>query len=238
MTAMEKYPIRINKYLAVQKICSRREADFLIEQKKVKINGKAAVLGDKVEEKDKVTVENFNKDLVYLAFNKPEGVLTYSPDKKELDIQKLLGKGKKLFPIGRLDKDSSGIIILTNDGRITDRLLNPKYEHEKEYIVQVNQGITADFIKKMAGGVRLDDGYVTRQCVVKRIEKKSFSIILTEGKKRQIRRMCGALGYGVVKLERIRFLNIKINALKPGEFRNIKGDELEEFLHFALGQNS
>lgn len=234
---MEKaeYPIRINKYLAIQKICSRKEADFLIGQKKVKINGRAAVLGDKVQENDNVAVENFNKEMVHLAFNKPEGVLTYSPDRKELDIQKLLGKGKKLFPIGRLDKDSSGIIILTNDGRITDRLLNPKYEHEKEYIVQVNQGITSDFIKKMAGGVRLDDGYVTRPCAVKRIEKKVFSIILTEGKKRQIRRMCGALGYGVIKLERIRFLNIKLSGLKPGGFRDIKGAELEEFLRFALG---
>ena len=235
MTAMEKYPIRINKYLALQKICSRKEADFLIGQKKVKINGRPAVLGDKVQESDKVTVENFNKEMIYLAFNKPEGVLTYSPDKKELDIQKLLGKGKKLFPIGRLDKDSSGIIVLTNDGRITDRLLNPKYEHEKEYVVQVNQGITADFIKNMAKGVRLDDGYVTKPCTIKRIEKKIFSIVLTEGKKRQIRRMCGALGYGVVKLERTRFLNIKTNGLKPGEFRNIKGAELEEFLRFALG---
>ena len=232
---MEKYPVRINKYLALKKICSRREADFLISQNKVRINGRAVVLGDKVQENDKVVVENFNKEMIYLAFNKPEGVLTYSPDKKELDIQKLIGKGKKLFPIGRLDKDSSGLIILTNDGRITDRVLNPKYDHDKEYIVHVNQGITADFIKKMSGGVGIDDGYFTKPCVAKKIGKNIFSIILTEGKKRQIRRMCGALGYGVVKLERIRILNIKINGLKPGEFRNIKGEELEEFLRFALG---
>jgi len=225
-----KYPIRINKYLAIQKICSRREADFLISQKKVKINGRPAVLGDKVNEKDKVTVENYNKEFFYLAFNKPKGVLTYSPDRKELEIANILRTSKKVFPIGRLDKDSSGLIILTNDGRITDRLLNPENVHEKEYVVDLDKAMEGDFIKKMSDGVRLDDGYITQKCQVKKISRKSFSIILTEGKKRQIRRMCGALGYGVIDLKRIRILNISLGQLHPGEFRNIKGEELHQFL--------
>lgn len=225
-----KYPVRINKYLALQKISSRKEADFLISQKKVKINGRVAILGDKVQEKDRVVVENFNKELIYLAFNKPVGVLTYSPDKKELEIANIVKHSQKIFPIGRLDKDSSGLIILTNDGRITDRLLNPESNHEKEYVVELNRAMEPDFVKKMSNGVRLDDGYITQNCIVKKISRKIFSIILTEGKKRQIRRMCGSLGYGVLALKRIRILNIGIGQLVPGQLRVLGGKELEGFL--------
>jgi 23S rRNA pseudouridine2604 synthase len=232
--------------LALQKICARREADILISQGKVKINGKVAVLGDKVFENDKVEVAGNNKKLVYLAFNKPKGVITHSPQMGEKQIKDLYDFGKDVFPVGRLDKSSSGLIILTNDGRLTDRLLNPEYNHEKEYIVRVNKNIDGLFLKKMGQGIKLpasppaspnrgeslggEDGYVTKKCVVNKISSDRFSIILTEGKKHQIRRMCDALGYGVVHLERRRIMNIKLQNLQSGDFREIKGKELADFL--------
>jgi 23S rRNA pseudouridine2604 synthase len=225
-----KYPIRINKYLAHKKICARREADELISQKKVKINGKIAVLGDKVNESDKVLVDDFKKKLIYLAFNKPKGVITHSPQLGETEIKDIVSFKEKVFPVGRLDKNSSGLMILTNDGRLTGRLLNPEYNHEKEYIVKVNKSIDNSFLKKMAGGIKLDNGYVTKKCVVVKISSERFSIILTEGKKHQIRRMCDSLGYGILNLERRRIMNIKLGSLQPGDFREIKGYELSEFL--------
>ena len=229
-----KYPLRINKYLAYKKICARREADELIVQKKVKINGRIAVLGDKVGEKDKVVVENFKKDLIYLAFNKPKGIITHSPQLGEKEIKDILKFRKDVFPVGRLDKNSSGLIILSNDGRLTDRLLNPEYNHEKEYVIKVNKSLDNSFLKKMSEGVKLDDGYITKKCFVKKISSERFSIILTEGKKHQIRRMCDSLGYGVVNLERRRIMNIKLGSLLPGDYREIKGYELSELLE-SLG---
>lgn len=225
-----KYPIRINKYLAMKKICARREADLLIIQKKVKINGKTAVLGAKVNEGDKVDVAKTNKKLVYFAFNKPKGVITHSPEDGEQAIKDVVDFGEDVFPLGRLDKDSSGLIILTNDGRVTDKLLNPIYDHEKEYIVRVVKSIDGLFLKKMGEGVKLEDGYVTKKCRVTKLSSDRFSIILTEGKKHQIRRMCDALGYAIKHLERRRIMNIKLNKLQPGEFREIKGKELTDFL--------
>ena len=225
-----KYPVRINKYLALQKICARREADELILQKKVKINDRVAVLGDKVLENDKVVVEKLNKKLVYLAFNKPKGIITHSPQNEEKEVKDILNFADKIFPVGRLDKNSSGLIILTNDGRATDRLLNPEHNHEKEYIIKVNKNIDNLFLKKMAEGVILDDRYKTKKCIITKISSERFSIILTEGKKHQIRRMCDALGFGVVNLERRRIMNIKLGNLLPGDYREIKGYELSELL--------
>ena len=226
-----KYPIRINKYLAYKKICARREADDLIVQKKVRINGKIAILGDKVNEKDDVTVDDkAKKKLVYFAFNKPKGVITHSPQKGEEEIKDIINIKEKVFPVGRLDKNSSGLIILTNDGRITDRLLNPKYEHEKEYIVKIKGSITESFLKKMANGIKLDDGYITKECEVQKISNNRFSIILTEGKKHQIRRMCDKLGQVIADLKRVRVINIKLQSLVEGDYREIKGTELKDFL--------
>jgi len=228
-----KYPVRINKYLAHQRICARREADELILAKKVRINGKVAILGDKVKENDKVVVDTKNgslKKLVYLAFNKPKGVITHSPQKGEAEIKDVLRAGKDVFPVGRLDKNSSGLIILTNDGRLTDRLLNPEYNHEKEYVVKVDKSVSGLLIKKMTEGIKLDDGYVTKKCIAQKISSDRFSIILTEGKKHQIRRMCAAMGYRVSSLERRRIMNIKLSSLKPGDCREIKGYELNELL--------
>jgi len=224
------YPLRINKYLADKKIASRREADDLIRLGKVMINGKKSELGTMVQEADKVEVEGDLKKLVYLAFNKPVGIITHSPQDGEIGITDILKFDTKVFSLGRLDKDSHGLIILTNDGRMTDRLLNPMFEHEKEYEVMVAEPISENFIKQMEQGVKLDGGYVTQKCKLKKLDDRLFSIILTEGKKRQIRRMCTALGYEVRDLKRIRVMNIELGNLKEGHYRIISGKEREEFL--------
>lgn len=228
------YPARINKYLAHNNFCTRREADQLILEKRVKINDRVAVLGDKVQENDRVNVDKKNrkkKVSTYLVFNKPKGVITHSPQKGERQIMDFLKISEKVFPVGRLDKDSSGLTILTNDGRITEKMLSPEYYHEKEYIVTVDRTISPAFIRQMAGGLKLDDnGYVTRKCQVKKIDSLTFSIVLTEGKKHQIRRMCEKLGRTVKSLKRVRVMNIRLKKLKSGEHRPIEGEELQEFL--------
>ena len=227
---MEKpvYPMRINKYLAHKNLCTRREADTLISAGKVLINGKPAKLGDKVLETDKVDVRFRVKKYRYFAYNKPRGIITHSPDDDERDIRQsipLVG----VFPVGRLDKDSKGLMILTDDGRITDKLLNPDYTHEKEYIVSTKEELSSGFKEKMERGVSIE-GYMTKPCVVHMRSQKKFSITLTEGKKHQIRRMCAALGYTIAELERIRVMNIHLSGLKPGEHRPLQGSELAEFL--------
>lgn len=229
--------MRINKYLAHKNYCTRREADALITAGKVLINGRKAKLGDKVQESDKVDVHFRAKNMRYFAYNKPRGVITHSPqlgEKEIRDATSLTG----VFPVGRLDKDSHGLIILTDDGRITDKLLNPEYEHEKEYIVTVKETLATNFKQRMEKGVHIEGperaGYVTKPCTVKILSEKKFSITLVEGKKHQIRRMCAALGYVTADLERIRIMNIKLAGLKPGEHRALKDWELNEFLK-ALG---
>ena len=224
------YPIRINKYLAEKKICSRREADKLIKQGKVKINGKQAQLGEKICETDKIIVEGDSKNLVYVAFNKPKGIVTHSPQEDETSIEDILKLDFDVFPLGRLDKESQGLIILTNDGRVTDRLLNPIYYHEKEYKVKVNKPIDENFIKQVERGIKLEDGYITKECVLKMIDDFTFLISLMEGKNRQIRRMCRVLGFGIVDLKRIRVMNVELRDLKPGKYRMISGEELDDFL--------
>lgn len=227
------YPIRINKYLAYNNFCTRRAADEIIKSGRVKINGQVAVLGVKVNEADEVTIDKDirrNKKLVYLAYNKPQGIVTHSPQKGEKSIEDIFNYSQKVFPVGRLDKDSHGLIILTNDGRVTDRLLNPDHYHEKEYLVKVDRTISPGFIKNMSEGVVLDDGYKTRNCEVKKINDLAFSIILTEGKKRQIRRMCEKLERRVIELKRVRIMNIKLGSLKSREYREIEGPEQSELL--------
>lgn len=225
------YPMRINKYLAHKNVCSRREADRLIESGEILINGKLAKLGDKIEEKDIVTSKvDPKKGYVYLAFNKPSNVITHSPQGEQISINDVIDFKTKVFPVGRLDKDSWGLIILTNDGRITDKLLNPEFGREKEYFVRVDKPIDERFLRKMENGVVLDDGYKTKKCVIRKISTNFFSIVLTEGKNRQIRRMCSSLGFIVTDLKRKRILNIEIEGLRPGQFRKIKGPELDKFL--------
>lgn len=235
--------MRINKYLADQQYASRRGADELIKSKRVYINGRLAVLGDEVSETDVVEVKKsvLDRDPLYFAYNKPVGVLTHSAGEGEIDIQKaitplLKGQlhGAKLFPIGRLDKDSHGLIILTNDGRITGKLLDPEEEHEKEYIVETAHKLSNNFEGLMERGVTITDGegnkFKTKRCIVRILGDKKFSIVLTEGKKRQIRRMCEACGAEVRDLMRVRIMNIELGYLSDNNLRKIKGAELQQFL--------
>ncbi|MFA5173029.1 MAG: pseudouridine synthase [Candidatus Paceibacterota bacterium] len=226
----EEFPVRINKYLALHGYSTRLGADELIKNKKVFINGRLAVLGAKVEAGDKVEVkQNKNpKTFHYYAFNKPREVITHSPQLGEKDIKKFV-PFEGVFPVGRLDKSSHGLIILTDDGRVTDRLLNPKYIHEKEYVVEVKEKLRGSFKNKMEEGIVLDD-FKTKNCKVEIMGERSFRIVLTEGKKHQIRRMCEALFLTVRDLKRVRVMNIKLGNIPAGSFRELKGDELKTFL--------
>ncbi len=220
--------MRINKYLAHKNLCTRREADTLISAGKVLINGSPAKLGDKVNEKDDVQVRFRVKNYRYYAYHKTRGVITHSAQEGEKEIADV-SPVKGVFPVGRLDKDSSGLIILTDDGRITDKLLNPEYVHEKEYIVTTKEPLKSNFKERMERGVDIE-GYKTKECRVEMLGEKRFSVVLTEGKKHQIRRMCAALGYVVASLERVRIMNIHISGLKAGSHRPITGSELSAFL--------
>lgn len=225
---MTDYPMRINKYLAHKNLCTRREADTLISAGKVLINGVIAKLGDKVNEKDDVQVRFRAKKYRYYAYHKPRGVITHSAQEGEKEIADV-SPVKGVFPVGRLDKDSTGLIILTDDGSITDKLLNPEYVHEKEYIVATKEELQSNFKERMERGVDIE-GYKTKECRVQILGDKRFSIVLTEGKKHQIRRMCAALGLVVASLERVRIMNIHLSGLKPGAHREITGSELSAFL--------
>lgn len=227
--AADEYPMRINKYLAHEGISTRRGADELVARGKVLINGHVAVLGEKVNKGDTVELRGRSspKKFLYYAYNKPVGVITHSPQLGEKDIKQSVPMD--VFPVGRLDKDSSGLIILTNDGRVTDRLLNPDYKHDKEYRVRTLEPLRESFKKTMEQGVDIE-GYLTKHCSVRKTGPKSFTITLTEGKKHQIRRMVAALHNTVVELERMRILNIRLDNLASGTWRAIEGDELKTFL--------
>lgn len=223
------YPMRINKYLAKEGVATRRGADELITQGKVLINGRVAVLGDKVTLTDKVTLrgKSSSKKNLYFAYHKPVGVITHSPQLGEKDIKGSVPMD--VFPVGRLDKDSSGLIILTNDGRVTDRLLNPLFDHDKEYRVRTSEPLRDSFKKTMEAGVDIE-GYLTKPCTVRKTGPNSFMITLTEGKKHQIRRMVAALHNTVTELERTRILNIRLDGLASGAWRPIEDEGLATFL--------
>lgn len=225
------YPMRINKYLAHKGIATRTGVDDLIKHQKVIINDRIAKLGDKVLETDKVEVRGTHtkKTYIYIAYNKAKGVVSTNPQGNEKSIIQNIKLDTKVFPIGRLDKESHGLIILTNDGRVTDRLLNPIYKHEKEYVVEVDRKFTPAFLKHMQDGVDIGEA-VTKPAIVKKIGEKIFSIILTEGMNRQIRRMTEKLGYTVRNLQRIRVQNIELGKIPLNSYRQIAGDELAVFL--------
>lgn len=225
---------RINKYLADKGVATRRGVDALIERGKVFVNGVKAVLGQKVGEGDKVEVREGKSATAstlhrYLAYNKPAEIVTNSPVEGEKSIADIF-EMEGLFPIGRLDKNSEGIIILTNDGRITDRLLNPKYDHEKEYIVETERAIGESFRKKLESGVNIGEDGITKPCEVALMDEHHFTITLTEGKKHQIKRMTETLGVSVKHLKRTRVMNIKLGSLSPNQSREITGKELKDFL--------
>ena len=222
---------RINKYLSEIGYCSRREADKLVAAGRVLVNGKRAEMGVKVSPEDKITVNGVvlnspqNKN-VYLAFNKPKGIVCTTDTRVEKDnIIDYINYPKRIFPIGRLDKPSEGLIFLTNDGDIVNKILRARNNHEKEYIVTVNKPITKDFVNKMANGVPILDT-VTKKCFVKQTHKNQFRIILTQGLNRQIRRMCDYLDYRVTELKRVRIMNVKLD-VKVGKWRYLKPEELK-----------
>jgi 23S rRNA pseudouridine2604 synthase len=210
-------------------VCSRRDADKALVNGDITINGNVASLGDQVNEGDVVTykgnVVEDKPDFVLIAYNKPVGVVCSTKEKD--NIIDAINYPVRIYPIGRLDKDSEGFILLTNQGEFHNLISHARYEHEKEYEVIVDKTITSDFIENMRSGVRILDK-VTKPCKVKKTSKNSFNIILTEGINRQIRRMCDALGYRVRSLKRVRVMNITLGDLKPGEYKDIKGDELEK----------
>lgn len=222
--------IRINKYLSEVGFCSRRAADKLIEQGRVRINGQIPEMGKKVLHTDIVTVDDEpvgspQEDFIYLAFNKPIGIVCTTDHIREKDnIIDFINHPQRIFPIGRLDKPSEGLIFLTNDGDIVNKILRARNHHEKEYVVTVNKPITRDFIQKMSNGIPIL-GTRTRKCVVKQMGSHTFSIILTQGLNRQIRRMCEFLDYRVSKLKRIRIMNIKLD-VPVGQWRYLNEDEV------------
>ena len=228
---------RINKYLSEVGYCSRRVADKLIKERKVTINGQTPEIGTKVDKGDQVEVEGqiieepTKQKKIYLAFNKPVGIVCTTDNGVEPDnIIDFIKYPKRIFPIGRLDKPSEGLIFLTNDGDIVNKILRARNNHEKEYIVSVNRPINRDFIQSMSSGVEILDT-ITKNCFVKKLAPKKFKIILTQGLNRQIRRMCDSLGYRVQSLKRIRIMNIKLD-IPPGKYREFTKEELKELNQF------
>lgn len=222
--------VRINKYLSEIGFCSRRAADKLIEEGRVRINGKVPEMGTKVMPGDEVTVDNQptqspTEDFIYLAFNKPIGIVCTTDQRREKDnIIDFINHPKRIFPIGRLDKPSEGLIFLTNDGDIVNKILRARNHHEKEYLVTVDRPINEAFLQKMRSGIPILDT-VTRACDVQQIDRFTFKIILTQGLNRQIRRMCEYLAYDVVQLKRIRIMNIPLD-VPLGKWRYLTSDEI------------
>ena len=229
MENKNEHSINLNKFISSTGICSRREAEKLIVAGSVTINGEISQLGNRVFEGDIVKVNGqllkAKPKTLYIAFNKPIGIVCTTDSKERKNIVKFINHPERLFPIGRLDKPSEGLIFLTNDGDIVNKILRAGNNHEKEYIVSVNQTITDDFIKKMSQGIPIL-GTVTKKCKVDKINDFTFKIILTQGLNRQIRRMCEYLNYEVNKLKRTRIMNVSLGSLEIGEWRELTQDEM------------
>lgn len=233
---MAFYPMRINKFLTYANYCSRREADRLVQKGEVRINARRAVLGDKVEKGDRVYVKGKEVKLasgekIYLAFYKPIGIISTTDPRAKDNIIQYLKYPKRVYPIGRLDVASSGLMLLTNDGEIVNKILKAEHKIEKEYVAQVDKRVRPGFLEHLRKGVVLD-GYKTLPAKVKRLSDNSFSIILIEGKNRQIRRMCSAFGYGVIALTRVRIGGIKLGDLRlgAGGIKEFSREFIKEFL--------
>ena len=227
----KKEPVRLNKYLSEAGVCSRREADRLIESGKVTVDGQRAQTGMKIRPGQEVRVGrkvvSRKDEMVLLAVNKPRGIVCTEEKRERNSIVRFLDYPIRVTYIGRLDKDSRGLLLMTNNGDIINRMMRAANHHEKEYKVTVDHEITGEFLEKMAGGVAILDT-VTRPCKVEKLGKYTFSIILTQGLNRQIRRMCEALGYEVKDLVRVRVMNIRLGSLKEGEYREVTDEELDE----------
>lgn len=224
--------MRINKYLSAQGVCSRREADRLLEADRITVDGVTAMCGQQVDDNSVICIDGSRisdekPQDVLMAFNKPRGIVCTTTDNQgKNNIVDYIGYDKRIYPVGRLDKDSDGLILLTNNGEITDKILRSVNGHEKEYVVKVNKKITDTFLKSMADGVYLKElDVTTKPCSISRINNYTFRIILTQGLNRQIRRMCQESGYKVESLTRVRIMNIELGGLKIGEYRIIEGKE-------------
>ena len=219
----------LNKYISETGVCSRREADKMIKSGRVKINSQVAVLGNRVFEGDTVSIDDKplseKPKVVYIAFNKPRGIVCTTDLKEKNNIIDYIGYPERLFPIGRLDKPSEGLIFLTNDGDIVNKILRAGNNHEKEYIVKTDLPISDRFIKRMAGGIPIL-GTTTKKCEVSKVDKTTFKIILTQGLNRQIRRMCGFLGYEVLSLKRTRIMNVSLDGIAKGKWRALTIGEI------------
>lgn len=233
--------VQLNKYISSSGFCSRREADRYIEEERVTINNEIALIAARVQAGDVVAVDGekikiSRKQSLYIAFHKPQGVTSTTDPADRSNIIYFINHPKRIFPIGRLDKDSEGLILLTNDGDIVNKILRAGNEHEKEYIVTVNKAMTSEFIKRMSSGVPVF-GEKTKPCVVRQLGNRSFKIILTQGLNRQIRRMCEFLGYDVLTLKRIRIMNISLGNLAVGKWRNLSFVETEELNKLVSGSS-
>ncbi|MGG7177755.1 pseudouridine synthase [Clostridium paraputrificum] len=221
--------MRINKLLSNYGYCSRKDVNRLIENKRVIVNGKLCEPGQWVEEWDAILIDNIpikRKEKIYIALNKPIGITCTAAEDVDNNIIKYLDYPEYIFPVGRLDKESQGLILMTNDGDLANKILESDNEHEKEYLVTVNRSYNEDFIKGMESGVEIC-GVKTKPCKLERISEDSFKIILTQGLNKQIRRMCKAFGYTVIRLERIRIMNIKIDGIIYGKWRHLTLNEVE-----------
>lgn len=227
-------PVRLNKFISEAGVASRRAADRMVEEGRITINGRTAVLGDKVSEGDDVRVDGkpvakVEEDII-LAFHKPRGITcTSNPDDKD-NVIDFIGYPKRIYSVGRLDKDSEGLLLMTNNGELANNIMRSRGEHEKEYIVTVDKPIDNEFVRKMSNGIPILDGRVTKRCKVEKISDKQFRIILKQGLNRQIRRMCEYCGYDVRRLVRIRVMNIELGDLKEGRYRDITRREREELM--------
>jgi 23S rRNA pseudouridine2604 synthase len=225
--------MRLNKYISETGMASRREADAWIEAGRVSINGAVATLGAQVNDGDVVCVDGrpvgAAKKHVYIALNKPVGITSTTERDVQGNIVDLVNYPERIFPIGRLDKDSEGLILLTNNGDIVNEILRSENEHEKEYIVTVDRAATEIFLNGMASGVRML-GTVTKPCKVKRVDARTFRIVLTQGLNRQIRRMCSFFGYKVVRLQRVRIINVTLAGLRAGQWRELTPPEVRSLL--------
>lgn len=223
--------IRLNKYLGSVGVCSRREADRLIASGQVTVNGKQADMGMRVAPSDDICIRGkkirIQEKKVLLLMNKPRGIICTAQEREKPNIAEYLNYPVRVYPVGRLDKESEGLILLTNQGDLVNRIMRAGNFHEKEYIVQVNRPVTKDFLQKMGKGVPILDT-VTRPCPVEKISEDTFRIILTQGLNRQIRRMCEYLGYEVVRLKRVRIMNLTLKGLEKGAYREITTRELKE----------
>lgn len=223
--------MRLNKYISDAGICSRREADRLIETGKVRVDGLTAVMGMQVAKEQKIMVNGRpiakEEERILLAFYKPRGIVCTTSKKEKDNIVDFLGFEKRIYPIGRLDKDSEGLILLTNQGELADGIARSRNNHEKEYLVRVNKRLTEGFLKAMAGGVPILDT-ITKPCQVEKIDDYKFRIILTQGLNRQIRRMCEHFEYRVTFLKRVRIMNITLGKLKRGTYRSVTKEEKAE----------